>query len=103
MTIPLENLRTVEHDPSSMCKESRRFPTKHCNALRRLPSGDSQFAKGNLFRVSSQAVSLSMLESSIFPCDLRGRPLGRMNVDGVSSPNEMNRREAYPSQTCVTT
>lgn len=101
--IPPENPRTVANVRSSISNVSRRFPTRRCSTFCRVLSSDSQCASRNLFRVRTQADSLSMFESSIFPCGLPGAPLGRKYVDGVRSPNEMKSREAYPSQTCVTT
>ena len=99
MTIPPENLRTVDGDRSSISNASRRFPTRRCNARSRLLSGDSQPASRNPFRLRIQPDWLIMLESSILPCGLPGAPLVRTYVDGVSSPKEMNRRDAYPSHT----
>src|SRR5262249_29889857 len=99
MATPPENLRTVDGDRSSISSVSRRFPTRRWNAFFRLLTCDSQSASKCPFSARTQDDSLNMFESSISPCRRPGRPLRRTYVDGVSSPKEMNRREASPSQT----
>lgn len=86
-----------------MLKARSRFPIRNWMALSRLLSVNCQWASSTPLRVRTQPDSLIMLDSSTFPRGRPGVPFRRTKVDGVSGPKEMNRREAYPSQTWVTT
>lgn len=97
-----ENLSSVDSERSSICTDRRRFPKRRRNAMSRLLSSDAQSARRRPHSVRTQLDSLDMFVISILPCGRPTRPLRRVYVDGVSSPNEMKMRAPYPSQTCVT-